>query len=44
MKIIYLEATINYISQVNYPIVSEIVSNGIVKEIKNGLKYILIEE
>jgi len=44
MKIIYLEATINYIAQVNYPLVTEIVNNGVVKETKDGLKYIILKE
>lgn len=42
MKIIYLEATINYIAKTNYPLVTEIVNNGVVKTTKDGVKYILI--
>ena len=43
MKIIYMEATINYIAQVNYPLVTEIINNGVVaKETKDGLKKLVI--
>ena len=45
MKIIYMEATINYIAQVNYPLVNEIINSGVVaKETKDGLKYIILKE
>ena len=42
MKLIYLETTINYIAQVNFELVNEIVnSGGEVKQSESGIKYII---
>ena len=45
MKLIYLETTINYIAQVNFELVNEIVnSGGEVKQSESGIKYILFDD
>jgi len=46
MKLIYQETTINYIAQVNFELVNEIVNskNAVIKQTESGIKYILFDD
>ena len=45
MKIIYLENTLNLLAQLNgIEEVNNLVKTGVVRELENGVKYLVVEE